>query len=746
MHENDLIESSEKYGSTPTGRSFRQRYGGRFYSRFLFHLEREAQSSGILLGGCLLPLLFPLYFDAAGAAQDTGGTAPAHGGAATATHHMQDQSTVLDGELPNSIPAGFGGTAGGSTSPGHATMRAAHLVTSSCSAMAALFLLGYYVATGPRKAAGMGSAHLPRGSVGGALPVVAGGVAVLLSLYGVLEYGHLKLRLLPDPLTSAEVCFGFPAVFLASMYAVLVILRRSFTIGEGILIAQCNVLLAYLFYLVIVEQRLRLTKLRCVILLGLFGAIFIAGHIFCLHFFCCKRRKTRDEDGSSSGALQKISEDTETSDTAVDTDIESVSGRGQEPASLSLAQTCGNCLQPSQLFFATTLLAIGFLFHTMSLWIQENSLVWIFNYVTHHTAVPLKFLAYYAVCLVVGLFIGLPYLQRASGSEVGRDQDHDDGSAASTTSSSKNKIPQIVLRKYFHAIAIVMFVPSILVHIRFTSLAFAVAFSLFLVLEAFRSAGVSPIAELLTVYLSPYIDKRDGGTVILTHMYLLLGCAVPVWYAFFVFGGVFNANSLLIALSGISCTGVGDSCASIVGAMKLFPWETPHYWRDVFAGGCACFRPSASMSDMQVFRVLGAPVNFITSMLPDLRDHANRTRQTTSLKGAPPEMVPAQGKKVSGLEGVRLGPNVVKKKERLEKFWQKAANQRTLRHEKKNLQDWKGAAATELELLKTEQELDSIFGLGRNQHSFAWTKYRWTMWQTLQDGNNNAEAMTSGGR
>jgi hypothetical protein len=38
-----------------------------------------------------------------------------------------------------------------------------------------------------------------------------------------------------------------------------------------------------------------------------------------------------------------------------------------------------------------------------------------------------------------------------------------------------------------------------------------------------------------------------------------------VWYVFFVYGGIFNANGLLISLSGITVTGLGDAAASIVG-------------------------------------------------------------------------------------------------------------------------------------------------------------------------------------
>lgn len=169
---------------------------------------------------------------------------------------------------------------------------------------------------------------------------------------------------------------------------------------------------------------------------------------------------------------------------------------------------------PALLFYGTTALLVVGLFTAMSGWISENALLWIWKYVSSHSAVPLKFIVYFVAVLVLGLGLGLPFLRKCI-------------------------TVKIVLRKYFHFLAMVMFVPTILVHIRFLSLAFAIAFALFLVLESFRSAGIPPVATIIGDLILPYIDKRDSGTFVLTHMYLLLGCAVPVWYAFFVHGGIY---------------------------------------------------------------------------------------------------------------------------------------------------------------------------------------------------------------
>jgi len=61
------------------------------------------------------------------------------------------------------------------------------------------------------------------------------------------------------------------------------------------------------------------------------------------------------------------------------------------------------------------------------------------------------------------------------------------------------------------------------------------------------------------------MDHRDEGSIVLTHIYLLLGCALPVFISFFVLRGIYSATSLLIALSGVAVTGLGDAAASYCG-------------------------------------------------------------------------------------------------------------------------------------------------------------------------------------
>jgi hypothetical protein len=46
-------------------------------------------------------------------------------------------------------------------------------------------------------------------------------------------------------------------------------------------------------------------------------------------------------------------------------------------------------------------------------------------------------------------------------------------------------------------------------------------------------------------YLSPFTDKRDSGPLILTHVYLLTGCALPLW--------LFPLDYHKLSHNGMSC-------------------------------------------------------------------------------------------------------------------------------------------------------------------------------------------------
>ena len=115
-------------------------------------------------------------------------------------------------------------------------------------------------------------------------------------------------------------------------------------------------------------------------------------------------------------------------------------------------------------------------------------------------------------------------------------------------------------RKFFHALATALFVPGIAIDPAFTSLAFSVAFAIFTFAEYARYFALYPIGASLHIFFSEFVDSRDkdSGPVILSHFYLLTGCA----------GGLWLEGGGIKRFTGVLAIGVGDALASIMG--KLF--------------------------------------------------------------------------------------------------------------------------------------------------------------------------------
>lgn len=84
-------------------------------------------------------------------------------------------------------------------------------------------------------------------------------------------------------------------------------------------------------------------------------------------------------------------------------------------------------------------------------------------------------------------------------------------------------------RKLFHFLATAMFVPAIALEPEFLSLALGTALGVLLALEFMRCTGCPPVASVMDGYYGGFLDARDGGCVVVTHLFLLVGCAVPVW-------------------------------------------------------------------------------------------------------------------------------------------------------------------------------------------------------------------------
>ncbi|CAJ1412648.1 unnamed protein product [Effrenium voratum] len=132
------------------------------------------------------------------------------------------------------------------------------------------------------------------------------------------------------------------------------------------------------------------------------------------------------------------------------------------------------------------------------------------------------------------------------------------------------------VRKSFHGLAIVLFAPPLMSgQDEFLALSLLVATLLFIALEVGRCCG-APLSDVQNRYLAKFLDKREDITrdLVLTHLYLLLGCSLPVWLETW---RPPSASSNLRKYAGLLLIGVGDSCAALFGILYgRLRWPSSH--------------------------------------------------------------------------------------------------------------------------------------------------------------------------
>ena len=93
---------------------------------------------------------------------------------------------------------------------------------------------------------------------------------------------------------------------------------------------------------------------------------------------------------------------------------------------------------------------------------------------------------------------------------------------------------------------------------------------LFIFLELIRYTHQgAPIGDFFNSLFGRFSDSREQmNQLMLTHLYLLIGCAFPATITFIILDGGFMDGELAVfAFSGVVFLGIGDSVAALYGKM-----------------------------------------------------------------------------------------------------------------------------------------------------------------------------------
>ena len=142
-------------------------------------------------------------------------------------------------------------------------------------------------------------------------------------------------------------------------------------------------------------------------------------------------------------------------------------------------------------------------------------------------------------------------------------------------------------RKVFHGTMVFMLLPTIFIDPCFVSLALTLVLAIFLLLDLIRASQLPPLSSPIARFLTPYVDGRDlRGPVVVSHIFLLVGCAIPVWLSLAgvertggeddgAWGGWDVGTRDVSMLAGVVCVGMGDAAASLIGrryGRRKWPW------------------------------------------------------------------------------------------------------------------------------------------------------------------------------
>lgn len=129
----------------------------------------------------------------------------------------------------------------------------------------------------------------------------------------------------------------------------------------------------------------------------------------------------------------------------------------------------------------------------------------------------------------------------------------------------RRQSPVVITRKWFHLVAILLFAPTTHFFPQLMALGYAVALCGLVVLETLRRVAPA-LDDFYRLVQDPTKDSSEG--IILSHICLILGCAMPLWLSEaieYYSNDVTSKGLLLLSQWGILSLGVGDAMGAVVG-------------------------------------------------------------------------------------------------------------------------------------------------------------------------------------
>lgn len=130
-----------------------------------------------------------------------------------------------------------------------------------------------------------------------------------------------------------------------------------------------------------------------------------------------------------------------------------------------------------------------------------------------------------------------------------------------------------VSRKWFHLVAVLLFLPTTLSAPRFQTLSYAVGSAILLLLEVVRE-HIEPVSRFFENYLDASKGETESSVMVVSHLALLVGCATPLWVSRVVFNlRKPHIMQVLVGVWGVVSIGIGDAVGAIVGKVAgKRPW------------------------------------------------------------------------------------------------------------------------------------------------------------------------------